>query len=608
MLLWFTGMKGMEGISVLIATRMRHPWGIPMRTLPICFVLVLAPLQAQGPEVRSTAKDRTALSVTIYRNNLTAIRDTRRVALPAGPSRLAFADLVPTLRPKSATLLDPGGGIQVRERNYEFNLLSPASLVDASLGQTVRVRGEEGRAEQEGTLASLPLLRPRMRGDARPLDRIAKRPSAFAQHPDPDVVVATPQGLQSRAPAHLAFSQLPPQLRASPTLLQDLVAEAPGPRDLTLLYTATDLSWTAHYVATLDMDGKHLDLDVFATVKNQSGSELREATLQLLAGEPNVVYDPPPSDPNATWVDQTALATVEVCAAPIAPPAFKEEKLTEFPLFTLDRPVTLAGRSDKQLKLFGAARVPITRTLLIEASYQDYGASPSTVMGSTLFQTEPAAIGYSPVPRIKHIHDFAAGPADTIPDSSMAPILQKLEHQSWVDCHHPAVLALGSFANTGSSRLGRALPKGSLLLRYQDPSGSLVLLGGPQGQEAEFPQTPAGEEVELRLGPVTGFRVARRGTFQKRLPAKAFKDEQGRIHPQRRYEYGVEVQIQTDLDSAALITVREPLTAGWELTSSSHRGKRSGSDAYDFPVRVPAHGQATLRYTVRTDLERWATE
>ena len=577
-----------------------------MRTLPVFFALVLAPLQGQMPEVRTTAKDRTALSVTIYQSGLAAIRDTRRVSLPAGPSRLAFADLVPTLRPKSATLLNPGGGLQVRERNYEFNLLSPATLVDASLGLPVRIKGEDGQPDQPGTLASVPLLNPRLRADAKSLERIARKASAFVQAPDPAVVVASPDGLRTSPLEGLAFTQLPPQLRVSPTLFQDLVAEASGPHDLTMLYTATDLSWTAHYVATLDRDGDHLDLDVFATVKNESGGALRNATLQLLAGEPNTVIDSPLSDPNALYsIDKTE---VTVAASIAGPPVFKEEKLSEYPIFTLDRPVTLAGRADKQLKLMDAKRVPVARKYLIEAPYQDFGASPSTYMTSHLFKSEPPIAGYSPVPlgwRIGQPDEYQPGP---IPDSNLSQLNQQAEHDQWLACHHPPVLAIGTIANTEASHLGRALPKGSLLLRYQDPSGALVLLGGGQIQEAEFPQTPASEEFELTLGPARGFHVTRRATFQKALPTKPFKDEQGRIHPQRRYDYGVEVQICSDLDAESLITVREPITAGWKLLSSNRPAHRSGSDAYDFQMRIPARSQTILRYTVRTDIERWAPE
>ncbi|MCE1205117.1 MAG: hypothetical protein LWW79_10985 [Holophagaceae bacterium] len=578
-----------------------------MRTLPVFFALALAPLQCQVREVRTTAKDRTSLSVTIYQSGLAAIRDTRRVNLPAGPSRLAFADLMPSLRPKSATLRDPGGGLQVRERNYEFNLLSPASLVEASLGLPVRVKGENGKADQHGTLASSPLLNPRLRPDAKPLDRIARRPSAFIQPPDPNVLVVTPEGLASHAPGRLAFSQVPHHLLASPTLVQDLVTQAPESLDLTLLYTATGLAWTAHYVATLDMDGTHLDLDAFATVQNEGDQALPDTNLQLLAGDPNIVYEPPVADPSTPSTDQTQV--VEVLATAVAgPPVFKEEKLSEYPVFTLDRPVTLAPRANKQLKLMSAAHVPVKQTFLLEAPYQDYGASPTTFVGSALFQLEPPTFAFSPVPQRWRTLEVEGDSLSELPPSSMQRINQEVEHDQWVACHHPPVRRMGNVPNTAASGLGRALPKGSILLRYQDPSGALVLLGGGQNQEAEFPPTPTGETIELVLGPARGFRVTRRGTFQRALPTAPIMDDQGRTCPRRQYEYGVEVRIHNSLGSETMVTVREPVTAGWEVLSSSQPGHRSGADAYDFQVRIPSRGQATLTYTARTDLEQWGPE
>jgi hypothetical protein len=298
------------------------------------------------------------------------------------------------------------------------------------------------------------------------------------------------------------------------------------------------------------------------------------------------------------------MTTVTVAAAFAGPPLFREEKLSEYPIFTLDRPVTLVARADKQLSLMNARRIPIQKQFLVEAPYQDYGLSPSSFLASSLFQLEPLAVSFSPVPlrwRTQQTEEEAAG---AISDSAQA----HLEHALWVACHYPPVIATGTLLNTKESNLGRALPKGSLTLRYQDPSGGLVLLPGSAENGAEFPQTPLGEAIDLSFGPARGFRVDRRATFQKQIPAKPFTDEVGKVHPQRRYEYGVQVQITNNLPSATKVTVREPITAGWKLMSSNYPAKQSGSDAYDFEIRVPAHGQATLRYVVRTDLERWAPE
>lgn len=568
-----------------------------MRILPVMLTLALPPLQAQMPEVRTTAKDRTALSLTIYQNGLAAIRDTRRLALPAGLSRLAFADLVPTLRPKSATLLASGSDLQIRERNFEFNLLTPASLVDASLGMAVRIKSDEGRPEKAGTLASVPLLNPRMRSDAKPLERIAKLASAYVQAPDPRVVVASADGFHPIRPAELAFAAVPSVLRASPTLLQDVSLTDSAPRDWTLLYTATDFTWTANYVVTVSPDGTHLDLDVFATVKNGGGVTLADTSLQLLAGQPNLVYDPPPRNPNPEpSVDKT---TVEVAASLAGPPTFREEKLSEFPVFTLDRPITLHHASEKQLRLMETSEVPIRRAYLVESPYTDYGSSPSTFIDSALFQSEPEGVGYSPIPLAWR----TAAPEDQLPFDLPPMVEAMFAHNQWLATQRPPVKLLARFQNVKTSHLGRALPKGPLVLRYQTPTGQLVLIPGTHPGEDEFPQTPPGEDIELSLGPVRGFRVERKGTFRKSREVAAHIDEEGKRHLQRQWDYGVIIKLANDTSTLVEITLREPINGDWTILNATHKGHRSGTDAYDFRVPVPAHGTAVMHYSARTSPE-----
>ncbi len=568
-----------------------------MRCVPVLLALPLA-LAAQVPEVRTTAADRTALSVTLYQNDLAAVRDTRRVRLPKGPSRLAFADLLPSLRPKSAVLLDPGGGLRVLERNYEFNLLGPASLVDASLGQPVRIKGEDGRPDVAGTQVSVPVAHPRFRDGARLIDRILKRPGAVLAMPDPGVVVRCADGTRTALPAEVAFTRIPPELRASPTLVQGLETDSDGARDLTLLYTATELSWTAAYAATVASDGKHLDLDVFATLKNPGAEPLPNATLQLVAGEPNTIWDPLPTDPNTSSQDYTI---VEVLAAPaVPPPAFKEEKLSEYPLFTLDRPVTVGARSEKQLHLFSAARIPLTSRFLIQEPFEDYTDSPSALAEGPLFQAEPARSGFSPAPLAGRL----ASPDGEITSSQSALFDREWPSMQWRLRHHPKVQRLATFRNTAASHLGRALPKGSLILRYQDPSGALVLLPGEGGYSSDFPQTPSGETVELILGPARGFRVDRKGLEVRVRPGDPTRGDDGKPHPQRRWEYAVEVRILHAGPEATLVTVREPVPAGGEVLKATHPGHRSGENAWDFDVPVPARGAAVLRYTALTPPER----
>lgn len=537
-----------------------------MRNLPVLFGASLT-LAAQVPEVRTTAADRTTLSVTLYQNGLAAVRDTRRVHLPAGPSRLAFADLLPSLRSKSAVLMDPGQGLQVHERNFEFNLLTPASLVNASLDLPVRIKGEDGRPDEVGALASLPLPNPRMRSDAKLLERLAKLKSAFSQPPDSGVVIATGQGYRPSRPDQLAFMNLPHSLLATPTLTQEVVASSVSDHALTLLYTATDLTWTPNYVATLSTDGRHLDFDVFATLKNKSSGELPDALLQLVAGAPNLVYDPPPSDPNAPQLDKTetkSAVTVEVVAAA---PVFKEEKLSEYPLFTLDRRVTLAPRSEKQLRLMAVEGIPIHPRLLVQAPYEPPDTSPTGFLEGSLFHLKDDSVWY----------------------------------------RYPRVHRMAVISNTPPARLGRAFPSGDLLIRYRDPVGDLVVLQDEMSAYLrEFPETPPGGDIEIDLGLARGLQVERRGMDKKRLPvgwmARLGLRESAKVY----WRYQVEVRISSHLKESVEMTVREPLLPDWRVLNANYPGRRSGGTSWDFTVVIQPSSETILTYEVQTSPEEVA--
>lgn len=535
-----------------------------MRALLIVFTLLLTPLQGQAPEIRTTARDRTALSVTIYQNGLAAVRDTRRVNLPKGLSRLAFADLLPSLRPKSATLLDPGWGLQVRERNFEFNLLSPASLVDASLGLPVQIHGENGNPGQEGTLISVPLLRPRFRPDARPLDRIARKASAYAQAPDPGVVVSASEGLRIHGPSQVSFLTLPASLRPSPTLLQDINLPAASDVPVTILYTATDFTWTPFYIATLASDGQHMDLDVLATVKNNSGGDLSGTLLQLVAGTPNTVYDPPPSDQNEPRVDMTTTKTGTVVEVVASAPVFREEKLSEYPLFTLDRPVTLDARSEKQLRLMAAESIPVHQRLLVQAPYEAPDATPSRFLEGSLFQER--------------------------------------EDSNWF--RHPRVHRTATVPNTAAVKLGRALPSGDLLIRYRDSVGGLVILQNEGSAHlSEFPGTPPGEDIEFDFGFARGIQVERKGLDIKREAVGWLARLGLRESSASRWRYRVEVKVQSALAKSVELTIREPIPAGWRVLRANRSGHRSDGSCWDFTIEVQPHGEALLTYEVLTTSE-----
>ena len=110
-----------------------------MRILAGLLLTVAAPLVAQTADGSSSAGRNAQgdVAVTIYNNNIALVQDRRDLSLPAGRSRQEFPDVSAQIRPETVTL--SGTGIGVVEQNFDFDLLSPAALMQKAVGQTITI-------------------------------------------------------------------------------------------------------------------------------------------------------------------------------------------------------------------------------------------------------------------------------------------------------------------------------------------------------------------------------------------------------------------------------------------------------------------------------------
>jgi hypothetical protein len=76
------------------------------------------------------------VSVTIYNNDLALIQDVRQLDLGSGRVRQDFPDVSAAIRPETVTLAVPGATIV--EQNFDYDLLSPTSLMEKAVGKRSR--------------------------------------------------------------------------------------------------------------------------------------------------------------------------------------------------------------------------------------------------------------------------------------------------------------------------------------------------------------------------------------------------------------------------------------------------------------------------------------
>jgi hypothetical protein len=317
-------------------------------TLALTLVAALAtPATADNAEHVSTLSDQRAVGITIYNADLALVRDRRRLTLPRGESHLALRDVSAKMQSETALLqsLTSPAKLSVLEQNFDYDLLSPAKLLEKYVGRDVDV----------------------VRIDPRTGQRHSER--ARVMSTNDGVVLRYADRIETSVNGTLSFPALPPDLRDRPTLVTDVANATDGDQDVELTYLSGGLSWKADYTAQLSAADDRIDLRGLITLQNASGTSYRDAAVQLVAGDVNVVQ---PQFKSASAGNVYALAP---------PPRPTEQALFEYHLYTLQRKTTVADNQTKQVELLTAPDVPVVKTLELRGQsyyYRSAGADLGT--------------------------------------------------------------------------------------------------------------------------------------------------------------------------------------------------------------------------------------
>jgi hypothetical protein len=425
-------------------------------------LIALAFAAPAGAQVVSPAPERAA--VTIYRTGegasssvrdeydeeseqrgvgLAFISETRTVDLPAGRSRISFRGVADTMVPETAAVEGLPGA--VIERNEDFNLLSPGSILQAYVGKPVKlVRTDRATGKvtvQQAILRSGPY------------------------HPVLEIDGKL-EGLRcSGAPERLVFDEAPANLSDKPTF--SVLADVPraGRYTVRLSYLATGFNWSADYVAKVAPDGQTLDLFAWLTLSNHTSASFAQAPTDVVAGDlsrdgetapPEVEpldvavscwpvsrplrarFRSPPAEyrsfagyAGAPGSDE--IQEIVVTAAKIA----RQSDLGDYKLYTLPEPTTVAAHQTKQVAFLDQRSVPFERIYSYRLDLDDYDLD------------EPEAQAPTVVLRLK---------------------------------------------NTEGRGLGKPLPSG--VVSVMEPGGAGLVLAG----EHKVKDTPVGLPLELELG------------------------------------------------------------------------------------------------------------
>ena len=276
-----------------------------------------------GGAATGAARD---LAVTIYASDVALVQDHRTIDLTGGRQRLEFQDVSGQIRPETVSLA--AADLTIVEQNFDFDLLTPAKLMEKAVGQTVTIvrvnpgTGAETR-EQAQVLAT----------NGGVVLKIADR-----------IEVLRDDGL----PVRVIFAKVPDNLRARPTLSVTVNGSHPGPHPATLSYLTPGLGWRADYVALYaEAEGK-IDVQGWVTLTNSSGTTYEDARTLLVAGTPNA------AEGTAEWRQRQRHSGLEQAGTESG----TRERLGDYYLYPLAERTTIANLQTKQVSFLDVHGVP----------------------------------------------------------------------------------------------------------------------------------------------------------------------------------------------------------------------------------------------------------
>lgn len=251
------------------------------------------------------------------------VRQTHRFDLQSGANRVSLSGL-PRAIDVAGAVLRPLGNASVGSQRFDFALAGQDALLERAIGQTVIVDQVVGNQRERvtGTLLAA--------GNG--------------------LTLALPDGRIRVLSGYSGFelAELPEGLNARPTLNWQVQAPRAGAQDFVLDYPTGGLAWRAEYLATVSGTGTgcRLDLAGAAQVVNRSGADFRDASLSLVAGEPNRVKSDAP---------RMRVARAEMMMADAAP-APEPQASGEYHAYRIPGRIDLPDGSIQRVPLMAEAK------------------------------------------------------------------------------------------------------------------------------------------------------------------------------------------------------------------------------------------------------------
>ena len=511
-------------------------------------VIVATSVAAQQPDTQ-LATPPTAL--TIYNQDFAVARTQVDLNLHSGLNEVVTNQVTTQLEPDSVVLRDPAlrdssrkPSFRIVEQNYDAGVVTLDWLLQKYEGKTIDFQIGNG-AMLDSHFAPGPIVQGTIIRAPRQGTQYSYPPNyPYAQN---QALIEVNGKLQFQLPGTPLFPASTDGLLLKPTLRWQINSEKAQKLSAELAYITGGLSWEATYnVVAPNADEAGGKVTGSNAASEEKADLIGWVTIHNQSGTefPQARIKLMAGDVAKIIPRNRGVIAGNVYANAMTVQAdnqVTQKAFDDFHLYDLNRTVSLRDGEIKQIQFIETSGVALSRS---------------------------------------YLYDGAAGNLQPYTNFGENFILQQ---NFGLSSSNTKVQIFEEFKNTQSNHLGMPLPAGRIRLYRRDTDGQMEFVG-----ESTINHTPTEDTVKISTGNAFDVKGSRRQT--------EFVIDQGRRHLDETFE----IKLTNQKPESITVNVLEHLYRGdnWEIQSKSADYTKLDSHTIQFPVQVPAKGEAILTYWV----------
>ena len=313
----------------------------PIFVLSIFFFVSSCTAQS---DVKDSSVKNDGLTVSVYSNNLSLVRDVRDVNLAVGAGEMTFDDIPESIIPETVnvtSLTDPKG-FEVFRQQYDYDLIAADKLLDEYVGKKIKIISfNEYHDRKEIVEAEL------LSNRGSKIYRIGEE--IFLGHP-----------------GHIVLPEVPEDFTIKPQLLWAYNNKNSGDQKIEVTYLTRGMSWKADYILFIDKEDAAASIDCWATINNNAGVSYKNSKVRIIAGEVRQ---------EAPRAMKTARFAMDMAQASSFNESAGEKPFFEYHIYDVPGNITLDNNKSVQAKLFTAKNISVKKEYEARSTYSYYTRS-----------------------------------------------------------------------------------------------------------------------------------------------------------------------------------------------------------------------------------------